>query len=85
MHVSAGLACFKRGIPCPVEKPVADTIEAVQRLVPASEGRGSPVLVGHHRRHSPDINQARQIVRGGQLGDLVAINGFGARRGAPVT
>jgi predicted dehydrogenase len=34
------------------------------------------VLVGHHRRHSPDISEARRIVREGLLGDLVAVNGM---------
>lgn len=75
LHVSAGLACIERGIPCLVEKPVADTIEAARRLVAASEQRGVPVLVGHHRRHSPDIREARRIVRDGELGPLVAVNG----------
>jgi predicted dehydrogenase len=34
------------------------------------------VLVGHHRRHSPDIREARRIVQDGALGDLVAVNGM---------
>ncbi|MBV9735342.1 MAG: Gfo/Idh/MocA family oxidoreductase [Acidisphaera sp.] len=76
LHVPAGLACVERGIPCLVEKPVAESVEAAQRLVAASERRGVPVLVGHHRRHSPDISEARRIVRDGLLGDLVAVNGM---------
>jgi predicted dehydrogenase len=76
LHVPAGLACVERGIPCLVEKPVADTVEAAHRLVTASEQRGVPVLVGHHRRHSPDIREARRIVQDGQLGELVAVNGM---------
>ena len=76
LHVPAGLACIERGVPCLVEKPVADSLEAAHRLVVASEQRGIPVLVGHHRRHSPDIREARRIVRDGLLGDLVAVNGM---------
>ncbi len=76
LHVPAALACIERRIPCLVEKPVADTIEAAQRLVAASEQAGVAVLVGHHRRHSPDIKEARRIVHEGQLGELVAVNGM---------
>jgi predicted dehydrogenase len=76
LHVSAGLACLTRGVRCLVEKPIADTIQSARELVDASEAAGVPVLVGHHRRHSPDIREAHRIVRKGILGDLVAVNGM---------
>ena len=76
LHLAAGLACVARGIPCLMEKPVADTIAAARALADASEAAGVPILVGHHRRHSPDIAEARRLVRGGALGDLLAVNGM---------
>uniref|UniRef100_UPI0031010787 Gfo/Idh/MocA family protein n=1 Tax=Neorhizobium sp. EC2-8 TaxID=3129230 RepID=UPI0031010787 len=74
MHVEAALACIERGIPCLVEKPIADTLDAAQQLVESVERSGVPVLVGHQRRHSPDIAKARELVRNGALGRLVAVN-----------
>jgi len=76
MHVAAGLACIARGIASLVEKPIADTVQAARVLVDASEASGVAVLTGHHRRHSPDIREARRAVRDGVLGDLVAVNGM---------
>ncbi len=76
LHVPAGLACIARGIPALVEKPVADTLSAARRLTDASEQAGVPVLVGHHRRYSPDIREARRVVQEGVLGDLVVVNGM---------
>lgn len=76
LHLPAGLACIGRGIPCLMEKPVADTVAAARALAEASEASGVPVLVGHHRRHSPDISEARRLVRDGALGDLVTVNGM---------
>jgi predicted dehydrogenase len=76
LHVPAGLACIERGIPSLIEKPVADSLSAARRLTQASEASGVPVLVGHHRRHSPDIREARRIVRDGLLGDLVTVSGM---------
>jgi len=76
LHVPAGLACLKLGIPCLVEKPISDTIETARVLVEASETFNVPVLTGHHRRHSPDIREAKSLILGGAIGDLVAINGM---------
>ena len=76
LHLQAGLACIQRGIPCLMEKPVTDTIAAARQLSDASEAAGVPVLVGHHRRHSPDISQARRLVQDGALGDLLSVSGM---------
>ncbi len=68
------MACIERGIPSLVEKPIAHTLEAALQLADAVERSGVPVLVGHQRRHSPDIAKARQLVNDGALGRLVAVN-----------
>ena len=60
------------GIPVLVEKPIADRVEAARRLSETAEKAGVPVLVGHHRRHHPVMRRARQLVRDGALGCVVA-------------
>lgn len=76
MHVRAGLACIQRGLPMLMEKPIADTLAAAAELVAASESSGVPILVGHHRRHSPDIKSAHRAVADDDLGQVVAVNGM---------
>lgn len=76
LHEAAALACIERGIASLVEKPVADTVAAGTRIADASEAGNVPVLVGHHRRHSPDIRAARKSIEAGELGDLVAVTGM---------
>lgn len=76
LHLDAGLACIRRGIPVLVEKPVAHTVAAAVALGDAAEAAGVPVLVGHHRRHSPDMREARRAIRSGRLGEIVAVNGL---------
>ncbi|HYR34402.1 MAG TPA: Gfo/Idh/MocA family oxidoreductase [Burkholderiales bacterium] len=73
LHVPAGLACVERRIPMLVEKPIAETVEASRRLVDAAEKARVPLLVGHHRRHNPLIEKAREIVQGGAIGRLAAV------------
>jgi predicted dehydrogenase len=76
LHLEAGLACIERGLPVLVEKPVADTVASALTLVEASDVSGIPVLVGHHRRHSPDMQEARRAILRGDLGEIVAVNGL---------
>ncbi|KEA63754.1 putative oxidoreductase [Marinobacterium lacunae] len=76
LHVVAAQECISRGIPVLLEKPVADTLEAACCLVDIVEQSDIPVLVGHHRRHSPDIQAAKRAIVAGKLGSLVAANGF---------
>lgn len=76
LHAPASIACIERGVAVLVEKPITDTLDAARRLTAASETSRVPVLVGHHRRHSPDIREARRIIGGGELGGLVTVNGM---------
>ncbi len=76
LHLEAGLACIQRGIPVLVEKPIADTIRSALALVKAAEALGVPLLVGHHRRHSPDMRKARDLIARGELGTILAVNGM---------
>lgn len=73
LHVPIGLACVERGVPMLVEKPIADTVAASRALVAAAEKARVPLLVGHHRRHNPLLEKARELVQGGALGRLAAV------------
>jgi len=75
LHVEGALACIAQGVPVLVEKPVAGSLQAARCLVEAVATRGVAVLVGHHRRHSAILEQARAVVAGGRLGRLVAVSG----------
>jgi predicted dehydrogenase len=76
LHLAAGLACVERGIPALVEKPVAHTFAATTELAARAEEAGVPIMVGHHRRHSPDMREARRAIRDGELGEIVAVSGL---------
>ena len=73
LHVPQALACIAAGVPVLVEKPVADRLDEALRLAQWASGSGVPVLVGHHRRHSPVIDAAAQVLHSGRLGRLVAV------------
>ncbi len=72
-HAAMGIACAERRIHMLMEKPIAESVQAARQLSSAAERAGVALLVGHHRRHNPIIEKAREIVRGGLLGRLTAV------------
>ena len=75
LHLEHGLACVAAGVPALIEKPLADSVEAAQRLCEAAERAGVTLLTGHHRQHSAIMAKAVEAVRSGKLGRLVAVVG----------
>ena len=69
------MLCIARKIPAIVEKPVADTLADARAIVDAAAKANVPVLTGHHRRHNPIMQAARDFVASGALGQIVAANG----------
>ncbi len=76
MHADQAIACIERGVPVLIEKPIAETLANAGRIVAASERRRVPVLVGHHRRHNPILQAARETVRKGELGRIATASAF---------
>ena len=73
-HAEIGVFCAQKGIDVLTEKPIASTLEEGKRLVEAVTENGINLLVGHHRRYYPPIRRAREIVKSGELGQLVGIS-----------
>ena len=75
LHADQAELCLAHGLPSLIEKPIADSLENASRIVAASARTGVPVLVGHHRRHNPLIERAKEIIEAGQLGKIIAVTG----------
>ena len=75
LHVEQGLECIAAGVPALIEKPIAHTLAEGIRLCEAAERAEAAILVGHHRRHSPILHKAVEIVQSGVLGPLVGVIG----------
>ncbi len=74
LHLEQGEACIEMGVPVLIEKPLAVTAHEGARIVAAAESRSVPVLVGHHRRYNPLIQQARSIIEEGRLGTIRTVH-----------
>ena len=74
-HLSPILQCLDTGAHVLVEKPVVATLQEAAQVVAKSTQTNRQVLVGHHRRYYGLVNRAREIVRDGEIGQLVTITG----------
>ncbi len=75
LHEPQALQCITAGVPILLEKPMAPTVKEAQRIVDWAEQKGTPVLIGHHRAHSPIMQTACEAVQSGKLGRIVAVQG----------
>jgi len=80
LHAQHGQLCCARGIHFLIEKPVTATLDEAAALVDAVARSGVKTLVGHHRRYLAVVQQARQLIREGALGALVAASVVWATR-----
>ncbi|RWE13933.1 MAG: Gfo/Idh/MocA family oxidoreductase [Mesorhizobium sp.] len=73
-HVQNGLEAVEAGVPALIEKPIADEIISGEKLIAAAEAKGVPLLAGHHRRHNPVMQKAKEIIESGKLGRVLVVN-----------
>lgn len=75
LHVEQALMCLTAGVPALIEKPVAHSVAEGERLLREASTSPVPLLVGHHRAHSPILAKARAIIAEGLIGRPVALQG----------
>ena len=74
-HYSGVMAALAHGLTVLVEKPIAATVAQGEEISRFAQAQNCHVLVGHHRRYYPCMQEAREIVQGRQLGKLIAVSG----------
>ena len=77
LHETMGIDCAARGLDILMEKPIASSIRAAQKLIESVNKNGVRMLVAHQRRFNSMVNTAREMIRGGELGDMVVISVIG--------
>ena len=70
-HVPLGLAAITAGLPVVIDKPVAPSVEAAERLAAAARAAGVPVVPYHNRRWDGDFLTVRRLLDAGELGAVL--------------
>jgi predicted dehydrogenase len=71
VHLEQALACAQRGRHVLVEKPIADTVEAAERMRDRCLAAGVVLMVGHGFRRLGAARRTRELIDEGRLGEVV--------------
>ena len=69
-HAPLALRVIEAGKHCFVEKPLAQSAEEAEQVVSAARASDRVLMVGHLLEYHPGIEALKQLVDGGELGDV---------------
>jgi predicted dehydrogenase len=69
-HAPLAIQAIERGVPILVEKPFALSVRDAESVAELAETKGVPVVVGHLLLFHPAVERLKQLVDGGELGEL---------------
>ncbi|MGI8392681.1 Gfo/Idh/MocA family oxidoreductase [Leucobacter sp. W1038] len=72
-HFEAAMKLAEAGVHTLVEKPIAHTLDAAEKMVDAFESRGLVGAVGHVERFNPALQDLRRRLEAGELGEVYQI------------
>jgi UDP-N-acetylglucosamine 3-dehydrogenase len=74
-HGRDTVAALESGVHVLCEKPISTTTEDAVAMIRASEGTGRQLGTAFPVRYLPAVKQAKEIVRSGGIGRVLAVNG----------
>jgi predicted dehydrogenase len=78
-HVAVALPFVDSGVAVLVEKPLAATVADADRLLAASDARGTTLAVGHTERFNPAVTAALPLVSGPRFVEIHRLGTFPER------
>jgi predicted dehydrogenase len=74
-HARDAVAALESGVHVLCEKPISTTVEDAWAMIQTSADTGRQLRTAFPVRYLPAVGQAREIVRAGGLGRVLAVNG----------
>ncbi|MGF1474869.1 MAG: Gfo/Idh/MocA family protein [Geminicoccaceae bacterium] len=78
LHEAMALAAIEAGKIVYCEKPLAPNAEVSRRLTEAAEARGTKTQVGFNYLKNPVVKLAKDMIDGGELGEITGFRGIHA-------
>jgi len=72
-HEEHAVAALEARKPVYLEKPMAITIEACDRILEAAARTGTKLYVGHNMRHAPFVLKMKELLAAGLIGPVQAV------------
>lgn len=83
MHEEHALAALAAGKDVLLEKPIAPTLDAADRILAAASASAARLQIGFMRRYDPAYAEASSVVRSGKVGAVRFFKGTNRDRDAP--
>ncbi len=85
-HADLTIRALRARKPVLVEKPIALSVEDADAMIAMSQKNDVPLMVAYYRRALPRFEKLREIVQGGQIGELrcVQVQHFKRSKDKPV-
>lgn len=82
LHEAHAIAAMQAGAHVLLEKPIATTVESVDRMIAAAQRYGRKMTVSHNQIFSAASRAAKKLIQDGAIGEVVLIRleGFGGYR-----
>ena len=74
-HAGGVIPALRAGVDVLCEKPISTTVEDAHEMIRAAEETGQRFGIAFPVRHAPAVRRAREIVRSGAIGRVLAVNG----------
>lgn len=74
-HAEGVIPALRAGVDVLCEKPISTTVEDAREMIRVSKETGRRLGIAFPVRHAPAIRRARQVVRSGAIGRVLAVNG----------
>jgi predicted dehydrogenase len=74
-HVRDVISALENGAHVLCEKPISTTVDDARAMIQASEDTGRQLRISFPVRYLPAVRQAREIVRSGGIGRVLAVSG----------
>lgn len=70
-HESAAIRCLGAGLHVLLEKPLATTPDACDRILAAARAAGTVLMVGENTQYWPEVLTAKRLLDEGAIGDVI--------------
>jgi len=74
-HAGDVIPALRAGVDVLCEKPISTTVGDAHEMIRAAEETGRRLGIAFPVRHAPAVRRAREIVRSGAIGRVLAVNG----------
>ncbi len=71
LHEEAAVRCFEAGMHVAMEKPMAPTVEACDRILAAAREAGTVFMIAEQSQYWPDVVRACELLEAGAIGDVI--------------